>query len=301
MDKKSSLAILVLFITLSASAQLKVSSTGKVSVGTTSASSSALSVNSTGHSDYAAFINGACKVDSGYVNGTLFSPSVYPGNQSTNLLSAVENLLQLTPVKYTPALSLLSPSDSSSEEMEQDEDGTRYPGLEVHYAIPGYNMRQYYASLVKKDENNQYIINYVELIPLLVAAYQEVVSVILTLHPELTSAFLPDDAAPEEEMQEMPQNRPQIALQRFSDARLFQNNPNPFTAQTEIRFRIPQDAKSAFVYIFDMTGKMLKQIPVSPDDTSVTVQGYELSPGIYLYSLSVDGQEIDTKRMILSK
>jgi len=115
MDKKSSLAILVLFITLSASAQLKVSSTGKVSVGTTSASSSALSVNSTGHSDYAAFINGACKVDSGYVNGTLFSPSVYPGTQSSNLSSAVASLMQLTPVMYTPVLPSLTPSNSSSE------------------------------------------------------------------------------------------------------------------------------------------------------------------------------------------
>ena len=53
--------------------------------------------------------------------------------------------------------------------------------------------------------------------------------------------------------------------------------------------------------IFDMTGKMLKQIPVDPSMQSVTVNGYELSAGIYLYSLVVNGQEIDTKRMILSK
>ena len=50
-----------------------------------------------------------------------------------------------------------------------------------------------------------------------------------------------------------------------------------------------------------MTGKMQKQIPVNPSQQSVTINGYELQAGIYLYSLVVGGQEIDTKRMILSK
>ncbi|MBQ9863773.1 MAG: T9SS type A sorting domain-containing protein [Bacteroidales bacterium] len=85
------------------------------------------------------------------------------------------------------------------------------------------------------------------------------------------------------------------------NAILYQNTPNPFTAQTEIRFSLPDDAPQAYIYIFDMTGKMQKQIPVDPDQQSVTINGYELSAGIYLYSLVVGGQEIDTKRMILSK
>ena len=33
----------------------------------------------------------------------------------------------------------------------------------------------------------------------------------------------------------------------------------------------------------------------------IGINGYELQPGLYLYSLVIDGQEIDTKRMILSK
>ncbi|MBR6187386.1 MAG: T9SS type A sorting domain-containing protein, partial [Prevotella sp.] len=84
-------------------------------------------------------------------------------------------------------------------------------------------------------------------------------------------------------------------------ATLYQNAPNPFTAQTEIRFSLPDDAPQAYIYVFDMTGKMQKQIPVNPSQQSVTINGYELSAGIYLYSLVVGGQEIDTKRMILSK
>ena len=50
-----------------------------------------------------------------------------------------------------------------------------------------------------------------------------------------------------------------------------------------------------------MQGKMVKQLPVNASMQSVTINGYELQAGIYLYSLVVGGQEIDTKRMILSK
>jgi hypothetical protein len=87
----------------------------------------------------------------------------------------------------------------------------------------------------------------------------------------------------------------------FSKAKLYQNTPNPFSERTEIRFSLPDDAQNASVCVFDMTGKMLKQIPVTPVMQSVSVNGYELPAGMYLYSLVVGGREIDTKRMILSK
>ena len=64
---------------------------------------------------------------------------------------------------------------------------------------------------------------------------------------------------------------------------------------------MPDDAQNAYIYIFDMTGKMLRQIPVDSSMQSVAVNGYELSAGIYLYSLVINGQEIDTKKMIITK
>ena len=60
-------ALSLLFV-ITASAQLKVSSSGNVSVGTTANAASTLSVNAIGDTLYAAFINGNCKVDSGYIS-----------------------------------------------------------------------------------------------------------------------------------------------------------------------------------------------------------------------------------------
>ena len=86
-----------------------------------------------------------------------------------------------------------------------------------------------------------------------------------------------------------------------TSASLQQNTPNPFSSQTKIRFTLPDNTRNAYIYIFDMNGKMQKQIAIDSSMDSVTINGYELAAGIYLYSLVVNGQEIDTKRMILSK
>jgi len=50
-----------------------------------------------------------------------------------------------------------------------------------------------------------------------------------------------------------------------------------------------------------MQGKQLQRHDLSTTDDSLTIDGTQLGAGMYLYSLIVDGKEIDTKRMILSK
>jgi len=36
-------------------------------------------------------------------------------------------------------------------------------------------------------------------------------------------------------------------------------------------------------------------------DGEIQINGYDLKPGMYLYSLIVDSSEVDTKRMILTR
>jgi hypothetical protein len=54
--------------------------------------------------------------------------------------------------------------------------------------------------------------------------------------------------------------------------------------------------------IYNLEGKQIKNIQVSDHgDVSVKISGNELSAGMYLYALIVDGKVVDTKRMILTK
>ncbi len=83
---------------------------------------------------------------------------------------------------------------------------------------------------------------------------------------------------------------------------LFQNSPNPFSQQTSIQYSIPTNTQSASIMVFDLTGKLIKTIPITSfGNGSITINGNELSPGMFVYSLIVDGKIVDTKRMILTQ
>jgi len=86
----------------------------------------------------------------------------------------------------------------------------------------------------------------------------------------------------------------------LGNSKLFQNRPNPFTEETKIEFNIKTKYSSASILVFDMQGTLKKTIPISENGKGyITVNGYELTAGMYLYSLIIDGKEFDTKRMIL--
>jgi photosystem II stability/assembly factor-like uncharacterized protein len=97
------------------------------------------------------------------------------------------------------------------------------------------------------------------------------------------------------------------------DYRLFQNYPNPFNPVTIIRYSIqsnPKDETSNVrLTVYDALGRevtVLVNEKKDPGNYSIEfyagsdmIGGRDLSSGIYFYSLSVNGNLIDAKRMIL--
>jgi len=83
---------------------------------------------------------------------------------------------------------------------------------------------------------------------------------------------------------------------------LYQNPPNPFSANTDIACDIPTAFNSAFIYIYNLQGVELMSFPiVQTGYNTVTVYASALPAGMYLYALVVDNDIVDTKRMILTK
>jgi hypothetical protein len=82
---------------------------------------------------------------------------------------------------------------------------------------------------------------------------------------------------------------------------LYQNSPNPFNGETAIKYSINEMQTSAMIVIYDLNGRELQKYPVQKGTGTVTVSIGTLVPGMYLYSLVVDGREVDTKRMVLDK
>ncbi len=92
-----------------------------------------------------------------------------------------------------------------------------------------------------------------------------------------------------------------ITFNSNGDNYLYQNAPNPFSKSTVIKFKISSSAREASIMIFNMQGTLLKTYSGLNDKFEITVYGREFNPGMYLYSLVVDGSEVSTKRMILTE
>jgi photosystem II stability/assembly factor-like uncharacterized protein len=85
---------------------------------------------------------------------------------------------------------------------------------------------------------------------------------------------------------------------------LSQNYPNPFNPMTTIEFGLVKSAKVS-LKIYDITGReietMFNGFEMNPGTVKYRFDGTNFSSGVYFYSLVVDGNLVDTKRMAIIK
>jgi hypothetical protein len=85
-------------------------------------------------------------------------------------------------------------------------------------------------------------------------------------------------------------------------ASLGQNWPNPCGSSTAVDCVIPETANTATIQICNETGVVIKEINVAARGlVKMELPVSALGTGHYLYSLFVDGQKVDTKKMVLNK
>ena len=83
---------------------------------------------------------------------------------------------------------------------------------------------------------------------------------------------------------------------------LGQNTPNPFSENTVISYYLPASSASASIIITDMSGKALQSFKLTQNGNGqILVGGNALASGTYNYTLIVNGTQVDTKRMIITK
>lgn len=86
----------------------------------------------------------------------------------------------------------------------------------------------------------------------------------------------------------------------IESATLSQNVPNPFSNDTRISYSISQPFHVAKLGVYDLNGQELKLVQLTAMSGDVIIQGGNLKPGMYLYTLIIDGKSIATKRMTLT-
>lgn len=203
--------------------------------------------------------------------------------------SILDKVIDMNVVEYNykPIIpSLLLPDTVSVEDVIDK------AGIDIskkHYGVIAQELQELFPTLVEEGQDGYLGVNYVELVPVLVRAIQELKAQVDALQGD---SGLPAFRA---------SSTTSISQSVASDNALYQNTPNPFNEQTSISFKLADNVQNAAICIFDMQGKMLKNIPISSGMDSISVSGSELGKGMFLYSLIVNGQEIDTKKMIITK
>ena len=256
---------------------------------------------------YAGFFHGNVKV-TGYIDGVLLGDESSTGSGSSvssmslRSTSVSKSLSGLSATIYQKERSALSLGSETAYSL----DGDKRPRAEMtgtepdimdeqfygknHFALDADQLKETYPDLVYVRKDGSKAINYMEMIPLLVQSINELNAEIELLKSQKNELMV--------NASRTTTGRDDIS---FSRNVLYQNTPNPFKEQTSIRLSLADDTQSASICIFDMTGKMLKSLPVSTGDTSVSLNGWELGEGMFLYTLIVNGKEIDTRRMIITK
>lgn len=161
---------------------------------------------------------------------------------------------------------------------------------QIHYGLDVEMLKKNFPELVSEDANGNVGINYMEIIPLLVQSIKELTAKVEELGDGGHAAKSANHAT-------------DINNAETTDVlSLAQNVPNPFSTTTSIAINVPEATRSAALFIYDMTGKQIKQIEISErGNVTISVTSEGLPAGMYLYSLIADGKVASTKRMILTK
>jgi len=152
-----------------------------------------------------------------------------------------------------------------------------------------------------KNDKDIYGLRYEEFVTPLVKAVQELSSQNDSLKTRISNLQSQiNDMV--QQLNSLKNNIISTSISGGSLAVLKQNSPNPFNNNTVINYYLPSNAKYAQLIVSSVNGQILKTISLSGyGEGQVTISAGELAAGSYIYTLTVDGQRIDSKQMILTR
>jgi len=182
-----------------------------------------------------------------------------------------------------------------------------YMGLEgdLQYGLIAQQVEQVLPQLVKeygrpteRDTSGNILhnkvdyltVNYIKIIPILIAAIKEQQVQIQALQAN------PKPANPGTD------NQLKVNLSDKATVVLEQNLPNPWKENTTINFNIPEDVKQAQILFYNSKGNVISTVQITERGAgSLLVYGADLTNGVYTYTLLVDGSAVETKKMMKIK
>ncbi len=90
------------------------------------------------------------------------------------------------------------------------------------------------------------------------------------------------------------------AAVKVSQSAMLQNRPNPFNENTVIDYQLAGNPQHAMINVYDLKGNQLLSIPLNERPKgSIEISATKLGPGMYFYSLIVNGKAVASKKMVI--
>lgn len=189
----------------------------------------------------------------------------------------------------------------------------KYEFTRKQYGFIAQELLEVIPELVSFDSISQISsVNYVGIIPILTEAIKEQQKLIINLQNNITTLNNTIQSCCNNNGLVKNQYSNKIELiekQKEIDynienknATLFQNNPNPFGEKTEIKYYLPSVYGNSKLVIYNLNGSQILSYTLNGQGLqTITIDDSALTAGAYYYTLLVDNIEIDTKKMILLK
>lgn len=189
----------------------------------------------------------------------------------------------------------------------------------MHYGFIAQELERVFPELVHQDgETGLRTVSYTELIPLVIAAWQEEhkTAVDQTQHFRRLEERLSDALDRIDELElamsaccaaqgsggVYPSGKTDVPGSEASgsSATLGQNIPNPFSGYTEIPYYLPEGTPAAEIRIMDLEGRIIDRLALAGYGAqSVRWQHKAFPDGLYLYGLFIGGRPVQMREMQL--
>ena len=195
------------------------------------------------------------------------------------------------------ALSLIRRLQGTNYEFRTEEFKERNFPQGNQYGFIAQDVEKVIPEMAFENSDGYYVMNYTMLIPLLTEAIKQqdktiteqatTITELRTEIAELRSAFNDFKAGQ--------------AANGVEGYRLEQNAPNPFSQNTVIGYAVPAGTTGARVNVYDLAGRLVKSFNIADQSGQITMNAGDMSNGLYIYDLQVNGRQILERKMTVVK
>lgn len=247
---------------------------------------------------------GSSSVDVWTTNSYNVSDGRFKRNVTSETVKGLDFIKRLRPVTYnfdakalTQHMTQNMTEEKRQEYLKGDFDRvynrvqTGFIAQEVEEAAKasGYNFSGVHSP---KDKMDTYGVSYYQFVVPLVKAVQEQQQMIEN-QQKVIDALLNASADARKALQQNGTDKIGFTME--------QNNPNPFTLETTVTYNLPKEISSAYMAVYDLSGKQITSFPITQKgEGSMIIDAEKLAPGIYIYSIIGDNKVLDSKRMVVA-